>query len=181
MRSTEMSALELELAGCPVTDCATGEVVGRVKVVVRAPTGGVAQLAIERLEDAWEPDNPVGGSVLGDPLYDGRGALLGWAVGMAESLPLGRMRRLGHADGIPRGTRYLLVRTPSEGEEEWLDSLDLGECEGARGDYMVGQRASCTLLDPAGRTLIRGGEVITSTLLERARSLGLLHRLEATF
>jgi len=177
-----MRPLEFDLLGCPVTDYATGEVLGRVKVVVQSPTPGrIAQLALERLEDAvfWEA---TGASpAIGEPLFDGRGSLLGWAVGMAESLPGGGLRRMGTAHPLSGGARFLLVREHGEGEGAVIDGHDLGEADSAHGDYMVGQTAACTLVDPAGQTLIREGEVITAELLERARKLGLLHRLEATF
>ena len=177
-----MRPLDFDLLGCPVTDYATGEVVGRVKVVVQSATPGrIAQLALERLEDPEARESPVGSPVIGEPLFDGRGGLLGWAVGMAESLPGGGIRRLGVAGPTSGGTRFLLVREQAEGEGAVIDGHVLGEGDGAHGDYMVGQMAACTLVDPLGQTLIREGEVITVELLERARRLGLLHRLEATF
>ena len=177
-----MRPLEFDLLGCPVTDYATGEVVGRVKVVVQSPTPGrIAQLALERLEEGALREVPGASSALGEPLFDGRGGLLGWAVGMAESLPGGGLRRLSGGGAVTGGARFLLVREHWEGEGAVIDGHDLGEADSAHGDYMVGQTAACTLVDPAGQTLIRQGEVITADLLERARRLGLLHRLEATF
>lgn len=177
-----MRPLDFDLLGCPVTDYATGEVVGRVKVVVQSPTPGrIAQLVLERLDDPPGREGAGNSPALGEPLFDGRGGLLGWAVGMAESLPGGGMRRLGEAGPFAGGTRFLLVREQAEGEGAVIDCHDLGEGDSAHGDYMVGQTAACTLLDPLGQTLIHEGEVITADLLERARRLGLLHRLEATF
>jgi hypothetical protein len=174
--------LDFDLLGCPVTDVETGEVVGRVKVVVQSPTPGrIAQLALERLTDGWAREAMGAAPAMGEPLYDGRGVLLGWAVGMAESLPGGGMRRLGEAGPFAGGTRFLLVREQAEGEGAVIDGHDLGEGDSAHGDYMVGQTAACTLIDPQGQTVIRHGEVITADVLERARRLGLLHRLEATF
>jgi len=177
-----MRPLDFDLLGCPVTDYATGEVVGRVKVVVQSPTPGrMAQLVMERLDDPLGREGSGYSPALGEPLFDGRGGLLGWAVGLAESLPGGSLRRLGEAGPFAGGTRFLLVREQAEGEGAVIDCHDIGEGDSAHGDYMVGQMAACTLVDPLGQTLIREGEVITADLLERARRLGLLHRLEATF
>lgn len=177
-----MRPLDFDLLGCPVTDYATGEVVGRVKVVVQSATPGrIAQLALERLEDLDGGESPGASALVGEPLFDGRGGLLGWAVGVAESLPGGGMRRLGGGGSPLGGTRFLLVREQAEGEGAVIDGHDLGEGDGARGDYMVGQLSASTLVDPHGQTLIQEGEVITADVLERARRLGLLHRLAATF
>lgn len=174
-----MRPLDFDLLGCPVTDHATGEVIGRVKGVVRAPTPGrIAQLALERLEVVDE-ERPS--PYAGEPIYDARGALLGWAVGTAESLAGGNLRRTGVTHPLVRGMRFLLVREQAEGEGAVIDGHEQVDSESAHGDYMVGQMAACTLIDPQGQTLIREGEVITADLLERARRLGLLHRLEATF
>lgn len=48
-------------------------------------------------------------------------------------------------------------------------------------DYMVGQKATVSLLDPEGRPIVRAGQTITPQVLDHARRAGLLHRLEATF
>lgn len=48
-------------------------------------------------------------------------------------------------------------------------------------DYMVGQKARVSLMDPGGRAIVRAGETITPQVLDHARRAGLLHRLEATF
>lgn len=174
-----MRPLEFDLLGCPVTDYATGEVVGRVKVVVQSPTPGrIAQLAMDRLDEGLSRD---GSWLLGEALYDGRGTLLGWAVGIAESVAGGGLRRIDGLDPWASGGRYLLVREHVEGASAVIDGHEASETESADGDYMVGQTAASTLLDPSGQTLIRSGEVITAAVLEKARRFGLLHRLEATF
>lgn len=174
-----MRPLDLDILGCPVTDYETGEVMGRVKVVLLSATPGrIAQLALERLEGPG-PVRALGGQ--GEALYDRRGGLVGWVLGLAESLPGGGLRRLGEAGALPRGGRFLLVREPAQEEGAVIDCHELGEGDSARDDYMVGQTAACTLVDAAGQVVIQEGEVITSELLERARRLGLLHRLEATF
>lgn len=174
-----MRPFDFDLLGCPVTDYASGEVLGRVKVVVRSPTPGrIAQLVLERLDAPARVGGLRSGLAAGTALYDARGGFAGWTVGVAESVSPGGMTLEG---GSPGGGRFLLVREPVDGEESVLDGLDPLEGNGAYGDYMVGQVAACTLWDPQGQVVIREGEVITAAVLERARGLGLLHRLEATF
>lgn len=177
-----MRPLDFDLLGCPVTDYDSGEVLGRIKVVVQAPTPGrIAQLALERLEAPWASSESRPSQRLGEPVYDARGGLVGWVEDMAEGLPGGGLRRLGDADPLSGGASFLLVRENAEGEGAVVECQDHDEVESAHNDYMVGQTAACTLVDGSGVTLIRAGEIITPQVLERARRQGLLHRLEATF
>ncbi|MNY24640.1 hypothetical protein D3C86_1583700 [compost metagenome] len=61
-----MSVSDFDLLGCPVSDYATGKLLGRVKCVVReAPSAGIARIALECATEAegasWEEPLEVTG------------------------------------------------------------------------------------------------------------------------
>lgn len=92
---------------------------------------------------------------------------------------LGRVRGMQPDPTDPARVALTVIPPDPEGELEPLPGPE-GEPVPAT-DYMVGQRASLTLLDPGGGVLVEAGSAITSEILARARACGLLHRLAARF
>lgn len=118
-----MRPLDFDLLGCPVSDYATGRLLGKVKcVVLDHPAEGIARIAVECCADP-EPEAAI------DPCC--------FELEFVEPRP--------------------------------------------QHDYMVGQYATVTLVDPHGHPIIESGSRITPQVLDHARRVGLLHRLSATF
>lgn len=108
-----MSVSDFDLLGCPVSDYATGKLLGRVKCVVReAPSAGIARIALECASEAqgaaWE--EPLDVTLHHEPrsqhdymvgqyatvnLADGDGRPIVQAGGLITPQVLDRARRAG--------------------------------------------------------------------------------------
>lgn len=108
-----MSVSDFDLLGCPVSDYATGKLLGRVKCVVReAPSAGIARIALDCASEAeGDPrEEPLDVTGLNEPrsqhdymvgqyatvkLADGEGRLIVEAGGLITPQVLDQARRAG--------------------------------------------------------------------------------------
>lgn len=186
---------EREILGCLVRDAHSGETIGWVRGVIYDPHGErVTELLVDpqgkpRGRSAGEP----GERMIGEPLYDPAGRCLGAIVDVVVGAQSGRLQGIlvdrgpGEPDFVPayqgmmceEGRWTLLEEAPRLRAAMYpgAEPPMMEPCP--TDDWMVGQVATCRLVDRQGKVIVEPGQRITPAIVEHASRAGMLHLLEA--
>lgn len=186
---------EREILGCLVRDAQSGATIGWVRSVIYDPQGErVTELLVDpqgkpRGRSAGEP----GERMIGEPLFDPAGRCLGEIVDVVVGAQSGRLQGIlvdrgpGEPDFLPayqgimceEGRWTLLEEAPrlraSMYQAEEPPVMEPSPTD----DWMIGQVATCRLVDRQGKVIVEPGQRVTSATVEHASRAGMLHLLEA--